>query len=347
MRRLILSLIMVIFIIITSGCSDDNNKTENNKSEQVSEMNKNIEQVQNKEIFVGNSDITGRDCYLLTDSIVHNKGDKSYNCKIKMVKSKDDVQYLEYRFFGVDIIQFRTSEGFSGIVSKTETPIEYNTIKYVKDINNEEMPEVYVKRENNVNQNTNQNINRNSNNNDTFYNNSDRLPSKISIFPSIGASMSEFVKYFGIEYEKYVGKYEYHIRFQNILNDNILYHVDADFNIMDIDEIGGNAPSCFIQIFDHFGSIGNLTENEIQKFIPSDAQIISRNIEDVDITKGEKKLTVIGKSNMLAKVYPNSEGNFVYSYHFKNPKEIHIVNIGMYYNPDQYVLSHRYKKWGE
>ena len=89
---------------------------------------------------------------------------KSYNCKIKMVKSKDDVQYLEYRFFGRDIIQFRTSEGFSGVVSEMETPIEYNTIKKVKNINNESMPEVYVKRENNINQNSNTNFNNNNSN---------------------------------------------------------------------------------------------------------------------------------------------------------------------------------------
>ena len=111
----------------TGNLKDNQNKTNPPKK---------VDTVQSKEILVGNSNVTGRDCYLLTDSIrVDNDHDVS--CRIKMVKAGSDVQYLEYKFYGRGLMQFRTNEGFTGKVDAQETPIEYNTIMNIKKLNNE------------------------------------------------------------------------------------------------------------------------------------------------------------------------------------------------------------------
>ena len=111
-----------------------NNKIQQNQSKKV--PTKQVDDNKKQEIFIGNSNVTGRDCYLLTESIRVNN-DKSVSCKIKMVKSKNDVKYLEYKFYGRGLMQFTTNEGFSGKVDAKETPIEYNTIMNIKKLNKE------------------------------------------------------------------------------------------------------------------------------------------------------------------------------------------------------------------
>ena len=118
------------------------NEQENKNNQQNSKTTKKeIDYVNDKEIFVGHSDVTDRDCYLLTDSIDINldefvRGREGYYiCKIKMVKSNNDVKYLKYKFFSKTKFhppKFENDQGFSGIIDEYETPIEYNTFMALK-----------------------------------------------------------------------------------------------------------------------------------------------------------------------------------------------------------------------
>ena len=132
MQRLILSLLVMILMIIVSGCGDDKsnvdvNKTTDNASV-TQEQRSSEPPIGNNEIFVGKSDITGRDCYLLTDSIKFYNNEQNLDCTIKMVKTDNDIQYLNYKFIrNGSYVMFETNQGFSGRVDKKETPIEYQT----------------------------------------------------------------------------------------------------------------------------------------------------------------------------------------------------------------------------
>ena len=87
-----------------------------------------------KDVYVGTSNTTGRECYVMTETIGFFEGDA--NCTIKMVRRSDgNVQYLDYEFW-IDktdfrTIRFSTSQGFRGIVTAYSTPIEYNVYDYI------------------------------------------------------------------------------------------------------------------------------------------------------------------------------------------------------------------------
>ena len=93
-----------------------------------------VSQVEAKDVYVGTSNTTGRDCYLITETIGFFEGDA--NCTIKMVRRSDgNIKYLEYQFWkdkkDFTTIRFSTSQGFSGVVNKYSTPIEYNVYDYI------------------------------------------------------------------------------------------------------------------------------------------------------------------------------------------------------------------------
>ena len=61
----------------------------------------------------------------MTDSIKVYDNEKNLECTIKMVKSANDVQYLNYKFtFNGSTLMFENNQGFSGKVDEKETPIE-------------------------------------------------------------------------------------------------------------------------------------------------------------------------------------------------------------------------------
>lgn len=87
-----------------------------------------------RDVYVGTSNVTGRDCYVMTETIQRRSGlEMSYrDCTLKMVRPSDgNVQYLDYTFycnFGGDDGRgwcFRNSQGFDGRVDRYETPIEW------------------------------------------------------------------------------------------------------------------------------------------------------------------------------------------------------------------------------
>ena len=127
MKKLLVSLI-VIAMIFASGCGNDGVKNESSDNQNEAVANSSVEkpyQPRQGEIFVGHSDYNGKDCYLLENSIRQNN-DKSVDCKIKMVTSATNVEYLEYKFYGKGTMDFTTNAGFSSTADKYSTPIEYN-----------------------------------------------------------------------------------------------------------------------------------------------------------------------------------------------------------------------------
>ena len=127
----LLSLFIVIVMMFVTGCG--NNDIQDEPIQEKQTMNETVNQIQVEEkyqpqtgeIYVGHFDYNGRDCYLLKDSI-HENSDRSVDCKIKMAKSANDIEYLQYKFEGKGTLKFTTNTGFSSTADKYETPIEYS-----------------------------------------------------------------------------------------------------------------------------------------------------------------------------------------------------------------------------
>lgn len=82
-----------------------------------------------RDVYVGTSNTTGRDCYIITDSIkIYDRSSRHFYVQIKMVKSSYDVDYLSYDFRNNF---FRNDQGFSGTADYHATPIEWQIWKYV------------------------------------------------------------------------------------------------------------------------------------------------------------------------------------------------------------------------
>lgn len=82
-----------------------------------------ISKVEAVDVYVGTSDVTGRDCYVVTESIYWLNPYVS-DATLKMVNAYGDVQRLQYRFTVMKRwVEFENSQGFSGIIND-EVPIE-------------------------------------------------------------------------------------------------------------------------------------------------------------------------------------------------------------------------------
>jgi hypothetical protein len=83
--------------------------------------------------FVGTSNATGWECYVITETIKRSN-DTTY-ATLKMVKPNGNVSYLGYRFWydsQRDVMRFANDEGFSGIANKYETPIEWEMVQVIR-----------------------------------------------------------------------------------------------------------------------------------------------------------------------------------------------------------------------
>ena len=79
-----------------------------------------------EDVYIGTSDTTGRQCYLVRDSLDCDSQNMTFTCTIKMVRPSDgDLQFLSYEFWLVrgDGWYFESSQGYSNKVSE-HTPIE-------------------------------------------------------------------------------------------------------------------------------------------------------------------------------------------------------------------------------
>lgn len=87
------------------------------------------------DVYVGTSDTTGRDCYLMTETVrkVRSFSDGGwYFARLKMVRSDSNVRYLDYELeISTSGMVFINSEGYAGQVTEYGTPIEYNMCQYI------------------------------------------------------------------------------------------------------------------------------------------------------------------------------------------------------------------------
>lgn len=92
-------------------------------------------QAEAADFYVGTSDTTGRDCYLMTETIrkVRSFSDGGlYVARLKMVRSASNIQYLDYELeISTSGLSFINSEGYSGQITQYDTPIEYNMCQYI------------------------------------------------------------------------------------------------------------------------------------------------------------------------------------------------------------------------
>ena len=83
--------------------------------------------------FVGTSEATGWDCYVMTET-VERANDITY-VTLKMVKPNGRVSYLDYRFWydaQYDVMRFSNDEGYSHSVNRYETPIEWEMLQVIR-----------------------------------------------------------------------------------------------------------------------------------------------------------------------------------------------------------------------
>ena len=83
--------------------------------------------------YVGTSDATGMDCYILTQTIsrIRSYSDGArFAATLKMVGRS--VQYLDYELdIGSSGYYFYNSQGYSGPATRYGTPIEWNMCNYI------------------------------------------------------------------------------------------------------------------------------------------------------------------------------------------------------------------------
>ncbi|MBR1421517.1 MAG: hypothetical protein IJ575_10765 [Selenomonadaceae bacterium] len=87
-----------------------------------------------RDVYVGTSNVTGRDCYVMTETIVNRTGARrNIDVTLKMVRQSDgNVQYLDYTFIEQGSVYFRNSQGFSGTIDRYETPIEWEMYQVIR-----------------------------------------------------------------------------------------------------------------------------------------------------------------------------------------------------------------------
>lgn len=92
-----------------------------------------------EEIYIGSSPDTGRDCYVLTDTIYRTEEHRMtiYFVTMKTFDSFGDEIFIDYRFFDLDDdgedVQFANSDGDKGIADDFNTPFEWKMFMTVKD----------------------------------------------------------------------------------------------------------------------------------------------------------------------------------------------------------------------
>ena len=91
------------------------------------------------DIYVGRSETTGYECYVMTETI-----DRSVEMRLvticaalKMIDRYGDVHYLDYKFSILDrdvrTLEYENSAGYRGYVTPRDTPIEWAMYTVIKD----------------------------------------------------------------------------------------------------------------------------------------------------------------------------------------------------------------------
>ena len=86
-----------------------------------------------QDVYVGTSNATGWDCYIMTETIkIYDGGTKQ--ATLKMITNSGNARYLDYSFNWDEPSGryfFKNMDGFRGIVDRYETPIEYNMLQVI------------------------------------------------------------------------------------------------------------------------------------------------------------------------------------------------------------------------
>ena len=95
--------------------------------------------VEAADVYVGKSGTTGYECYVMTDTIWRTSEHRMLilSATLKMVDRYGDNHYLDYKFYALDggneNVQFTNSDGFSGIATPEDTPIEWAMYTVIRD----------------------------------------------------------------------------------------------------------------------------------------------------------------------------------------------------------------------
>ena len=87
-------------------------------------------QVHAQDVYVGTSNATGWDCYMMTETM-HDINSNKFEVTLKMVTQSKNVKYLQYTFWRDSYDSdwyFINSQEYRGKVS-SETPIEWNIVR--------------------------------------------------------------------------------------------------------------------------------------------------------------------------------------------------------------------------
>lgn len=92
-----------------------------------------LSSAQAADYYVGTSNTTGMECYLMTHTITelrHYSDGGRFSARLKMVGRT--VQYLDYELdIGTSGFTFKNSAGYWGEVTREGTPIEWNMCQYI------------------------------------------------------------------------------------------------------------------------------------------------------------------------------------------------------------------------
>ena len=98
------------------------------------------EKVSAQDVWVGTSNATGWNCYVMTETIrkttyiTHARERDKIYFTLKMVTPSQNVKYLDYTLsegFTRQVWYFSNSQGFEGTIDQYKTPIEYNAFRAI------------------------------------------------------------------------------------------------------------------------------------------------------------------------------------------------------------------------
>ena len=93
-----------------------------------------ITKAEASEVYVGTSNATGWECYVLTQTI--ERYDGITYVTLKMYTQNGNARYSDYQFWydpQRDVMRFSNDSGYSGIANRYETPIEWEMVKVIRN----------------------------------------------------------------------------------------------------------------------------------------------------------------------------------------------------------------------
>ena len=96
----------------------------------------NIDKAEAIDVYVGTSPATGWRCFVMTETIERTDNGSYTRVVLKMLDNRDSNHLLRYGFWydpQYDVMRFENYEGYSGIVNRYETPIEWEMLQVIRN----------------------------------------------------------------------------------------------------------------------------------------------------------------------------------------------------------------------